>query len=200
MPRSAVLGMRMPGGWLHRSCDSLARSVFSSCWVLSAIFFVFPRCFSSLRAVRHRCRQFRELFFVFSVCFFEGLVHIPRNTLLYLVALFGLNLRGDSDSGHLPGFSAVATSDVGSLSGERSAKFYQRYVRQFQVASFATSVPSTYSSTSTVCHSSSLAGSGTVVFPWFLVLLSRPSRRCRHHPCSIIHWYCRPAAQPWHLR
>ena len=39
VPRSAVLGMRMPGGWLHRSCDSLARSVFSSCWVLSAIFF-----------------------------------------------------------------------------------------------------------------------------------------------------------------
>ena len=39
VPRSAVFGMRMPGGWLHRSCDSLARSVFPSCWVLSAIFF-----------------------------------------------------------------------------------------------------------------------------------------------------------------
>ena len=52
--------------------------------------------------------------------------------LLYLVALFGLNLSGDSDSGHLPGFSAVATSDVGGFSGERRAKFSQRYVRQFQ--------------------------------------------------------------------
>ena len=41
VPRSAVFGMRMPGGWLHRSCDSLARSVFPSCWVLSAIFFAF---------------------------------------------------------------------------------------------------------------------------------------------------------------
>ena len=41
VPRSAVFGMRMPGGWLHRSCDSLARSVFPSCWVLSPIFFVF---------------------------------------------------------------------------------------------------------------------------------------------------------------
>ena len=39
VPRSAVFGMRMPGGWLHRSCDSLARSVFPSCWVLSPIFF-----------------------------------------------------------------------------------------------------------------------------------------------------------------
>ena len=29
VPRSAVLCMRMPGGWLYRSCDSLARSVFS---------------------------------------------------------------------------------------------------------------------------------------------------------------------------
>ena len=36
--------------------------------------------FSSLRAVRHRCRRFHELFFGFSVCFFEGLVHMPRNT------------------------------------------------------------------------------------------------------------------------
>ena len=41
-------------------------------------------------------------------------------------------LSGDSDSGHLPGFSTVATSDVGGLLGEQSAKFYQRYVRQFQ--------------------------------------------------------------------
>ena len=72
--------MRMPGGWLHRSCDSLARSVLPSCWVLAAIFFVFLGVFSSLRAVRHRCRRFRELFFGFSVCFFEGLVHMPRNT------------------------------------------------------------------------------------------------------------------------
>ena len=39
MLRSAVFGMRMPGGWLHRSYDSLVRSVFPSCWVLSAIFF-----------------------------------------------------------------------------------------------------------------------------------------------------------------
>ena len=39
VPRSAVFGMRMPGGWLHRSCDSLARSVLPSCWVLAAIFF-----------------------------------------------------------------------------------------------------------------------------------------------------------------
>ena len=66
VPRSAVFGMRMPGGWLHRSCDSLARSVFPSCWVLSPIFFVFLGVFSSLRAVRHRCRRFRELF----LCFF----------------------------------------------------------------------------------------------------------------------------------
>ena len=80
VPRSAVFGMRMPGGWLHRSCDSLARSVLPSCWVLAAIFFVFVGVFSSLRAVRHRCRRFRELFFGFSVCFFEGLVHMPRNT------------------------------------------------------------------------------------------------------------------------
>ena len=41
VPRSAVFGMRMPGGWLHRSCDSLPRSVFPSCWVLLAIFFPF---------------------------------------------------------------------------------------------------------------------------------------------------------------
>ena len=29
----------MLGGWLHQSCDSLARVVFPSCWVLPAIFF-----------------------------------------------------------------------------------------------------------------------------------------------------------------
>ena len=40
VPRSAVFSTHMLGGWLHRSCDSLARSVFPSCWVLSAIFFV----------------------------------------------------------------------------------------------------------------------------------------------------------------
>ena len=39
VPRLAVFGMRMPSGWLHRSCDSLARSVLPSCWVLAAIFF-----------------------------------------------------------------------------------------------------------------------------------------------------------------
>ena len=39
MPRSAVFSMRMLGGWPHWSCDSLARSVFPSCWVLLAIFF-----------------------------------------------------------------------------------------------------------------------------------------------------------------
>ena len=39
VPRSAVFSTRMLGGWLHRPCDSLARSVFPSCWVLLAIFF-----------------------------------------------------------------------------------------------------------------------------------------------------------------
>ena len=39
VPRSAAFGMHMPSSWLHRSCDSLAHSVFPSCWVLSAIFF-----------------------------------------------------------------------------------------------------------------------------------------------------------------
>ena len=38
--RSAVFSTRMLGGWQHRPCDSLARSVFPSCWVLPA--FVFP--------------------------------------------------------------------------------------------------------------------------------------------------------------
>ena len=31
----------MPEDWLHRSCDTLAHSVFPLCWVLSVIFFVF---------------------------------------------------------------------------------------------------------------------------------------------------------------
>ena len=39
VPRSAVFSTHMLGGWLHRPCDSLARSVFPSCWVLPAIFF-----------------------------------------------------------------------------------------------------------------------------------------------------------------
>ena len=39
VPRSAVFSKRMLSGWPHRSCDSLARSVFPSCWVLSVIFF-----------------------------------------------------------------------------------------------------------------------------------------------------------------
>ena len=42
VPRSVVFGMHMVGGWLHWSCDSLAHSVFPSCWVLSAIFFPSP--------------------------------------------------------------------------------------------------------------------------------------------------------------
>ena len=59
----------MPGGWLHRSCDSLVRSVFPSCWVSVGHFLRFFLCvFSSLRAVRHRCRRFRDLL-LFFVCF-----------------------------------------------------------------------------------------------------------------------------------
>ena len=133
MPRLAVFGMRMSGGWLHRSCDSLAPSVFPSCWVLSAIFFVFPRCFSSLRAFRHRCRRFCELFFVFSVCFFEGLVHMPRNTVNSISASLDPSGPASSPSDEsAPSTTSNSTSDAGGLSGERSAKFYQRYVRQFQ--------------------------------------------------------------------
>ena len=44
--------------------------------------------------------------------------------ILYLVALVGRNLSGDSVSGHLPGFSAVTCSDAGSPSGEWSSKLY----------------------------------------------------------------------------
>ena len=63
VPRSAVFGMRMPGGWLHRSCDSLARSVFPSCWVLSAIFF-------PSRPPPRLCRLSPLLFFQCDGCLF----------------------------------------------------------------------------------------------------------------------------------
>ena len=52
--------------------------------------------------------------------------------LLYFVALFGLHLSGDSLTGHFPSFSADAPSHVGGFSGERSAKFFQQYIWQFQ--------------------------------------------------------------------
>ena len=66
VPRSAVFGMRMPGGWLHRSCDSLARSVFPSCWVLSPIFFVFLGVFLLYERFVTVVVDFANFFFVFS--------------------------------------------------------------------------------------------------------------------------------------
>ena len=86
VPRSAVFSICMLGGWLHRSCYSLAYSVFPLCWVLSAIFFIFPWCFLL-------CEQFVTvvvdfaIFRCFSVCFFEGLAHMPRNTVNSISAL-----------------------------------------------------------------------------------------------------------------
>ena len=71
-------------------------------------------------------------------------------------------------------------------------------------APFMTSVPSTYTSTLIACHLSSSAGSVTV--PSFLSTYSSvgilvvprtsqlPVPALSHHPCVIIHWYLRPAA------
>ena len=133
MPRSAVFGMRMPGGWLHRSCDSLARSVFPSCWVLSPIFFVFLGVFLLCERFVTVVVDFANFFFVFSVCFFEGLVHMPRNTVNSISASLDPSGPASSPSDEsAPSTTSNSTSDAGGLSGERSAKFYQRYVRQFQ--------------------------------------------------------------------
>ena len=65
VPRSAVFGMRMPGGWLPWSCDSLARSVFPSCWVLSPIFFVFLGVFLLYERFVTVVVDFANFFFVF---------------------------------------------------------------------------------------------------------------------------------------
>ena len=82
--------------------------------------------------------------------------------LFFFVTLFGRHLSGDSVTGHLPSFSAVAPSDVGSFLGEQSVKFFQQYVWQFQRGLFR----DTPTSTSTGCRLSFLAGSVTV--PSFL--------------------------------
>ena len=66
VPRSAVFSTRMLSGWLHQSCDSLACSIFPSCWVLSAIFLGFPQSFFLL------CEQFDTVVVNFAIfrCFF----------------------------------------------------------------------------------------------------------------------------------
>ena len=142
VPRSAVFGMRMPGGWLHRSYDSLARSFFPSCWVLSVIFFVFPRCFSSLRAFRHRCRRFRELFFVFSVCFFEGLVHIPRNTVNSISALLDPSGSASSPSDEsAPSTTSNSTSSSSFTSSPSSVSISAETLTQAISQAFQQSLP-----------------------------------------------------------
>ena len=203
--------MRMPGGWPHRSCDwcvqfslragfcrpfssafffsaSGSSPLLSISWTFLCFFCLFLRRFgphASQHGEQHLGFAWPVRSRVVSEWWIRPLNHIKFHffVLLYLVALFGLSLSRDSDSGHLPGFSAVATSDVGSFSGERSTKSYQ-------------AIPARPLST---CRSSSLAGRVTVphffllirllVFLWFLVLLSHPSRCCRHHPCAIIHSY-----------
>ena len=77
--RSVVFSMHMFNGWQHQSCDSLARSVFPSCWVLSAIFFVFLCVFLLSEQFVTVVVDF-VIFCCFFVCFFEGLVHMPHNT------------------------------------------------------------------------------------------------------------------------
>ena len=47
------------------------------CWPFSSVFL---GVFSSLQAVRHLCHRFRDLPLFFLSVFFEGLVHMPRNT------------------------------------------------------------------------------------------------------------------------
>ena len=49
-----------------------------------------------------------------------------------IIDLFGRHLSGESVTGHFLSFSAVAPSDVGGFSGERSAKFFPQYIWQFQ--------------------------------------------------------------------
>ena len=149
---------------------------------LSAIFFVFLSVSSSLRAVLLRCCRFRELFFIFSVCFFEGLVHMPRNTLNSIStsldpsgpAASPSDESAPSTSSHSTSSSSFTSSpssvliSAETLTQAISQAFQQSLPQMFaafrengapnstsgtsgnsSVASFATSVPSTYTSTST---------------------------------------------------
>ena len=204
------------------------------------------RRFSSLRAVLLCSRRLRDVFYLFfSVRFFEGLVHMPRNTMNSIAPLLdphGPTLYTSGESA--PSTTSNSTSSSSFTSSPSSVSISAKALSQaisqaFQqshphilaafrekgapnsssstcksvnpsAVSSSINVPSTYTSTSTGCRSSSPAGSVTVpsflllirllVFPWFLVLPSRPSRLLRHHPCSILLRYCRPATQPWRLR
>ena len=190
--------MRMPISWLHRSCDSLARSVFLRARFcqpfssFSSAFFFFASGSSPFSSIP------RSFFFVFlSVFFLEGLVHMPRNTLNSISAL--LDPHGPasslSDESAPPRLNKIPLlrpplphrpPSQRRLCHRPFSQAFQQSLPQTlatfrengapnsssgtpgnsSAASSATTVPWTYTSTSTACHLSSLAGSVTV--PSFL--------------------------------
>ena len=199
---------------------------------------VFPPCFFFSESRSSPLSSISRSSVVFSVCFFEGLVHMLRNTVNSISASLdpsGLAsspsdesaLSTTSNSSSLSSFTSSPSSvaiSAETLSQAISQAFQQSLPQMLaafwengvpnptssstsgnsSAAPFTTSVPSTYTSTSTSWRSSSLAGSVTV--PSFLSTYSSvgipvvppafqlPVPGLSHHPCSIIHWYRRPAA------
>ena len=216
-----------------------ARSVFPSCWVLSAIFFVFPQCFSSLQVVLQRCRWFCDLplFFclflrrfglhasqhgeqhlgfawpVISEWWIRSFNHIKFHlfVILYLVALFGRNLSRDClrpsprlfSSLFLRCWRPFRRTECQRLLPAASQAILARPLlrpacRQL-IHRLWLHVVHHLQQVAWLClHFFLLIH--LLVFLWFLLLLSHPSRRCRHHPCLIIYWYRWPAAWPGRLQ
>ena len=107
-----------------------------------AHFLRFPRCFSSLRAVRHRCRRFRELFLCFSVCFFEGWVHMPRNTVNSMSASLDPSGPASSSSDEsAPSTTSNSTSSSSFTSSPSSVSISAETLTQAISQAFQQSLP-----------------------------------------------------------
>ena len=113
MPRSAVFSMRIPGGWLDRSCDSWHVQFFP--FVLGSVghFLRFLRCFLLCKQFVTVVGDFTIFVAVFSVRFFKGFVHMPRNTVNSISA--SLDSSGPASSPS-DGFALSTTSTSTSSS------------------------------------------------------------------------------------
>ena len=112
--KSAVFGMRLPSSWLHRSCDSLARSVFLRarfCQPFSSLFFsifLFYDRFSSILV------DFPKVFLSVSS------LNMPHNTMNSVLASLDPHSPAPSTSGESAPSTTSASTSSSSFSSSPS--------------------------------------------------------------------------------
>ena len=187
MPRSAVFSTHMLGGWLHQTCDSLVHSVFLGVFVLCEQFvtivvdFTIFRCCFSVCFFKGLVRMPRNTVnSILALLDPSGHASSPSDDSALSTTS---NSTSSSSFTSLP---SSVTISAETLSQAISQAFQQSLPQMLaahrengapnytssstsgnsSVAPFVSSVPLTYTSTSTACRSSSSTGS--VTMPSFL--------------------------------